>query len=295
MAAPISVRSFRVRASPMDDPDVVPRVHRHADRRAEHPVVRQRLRPAAGPLRTAAPGRRPGPRAAARWLERHRAPPTERRHEGDGSRRLCEEVSSLPRVRHRLSLPGTERLFAARVYTGAVRQRRASCRSSARSSRCCWPCSRGRPRHPDRRDRPGPSSSPRASGCTCWCACRSRPCATWTSRTRGAGYLDLATGGPRAPDAAHAVDRRLDRALRRRHAPADPRVAAIRVSLPSDRSFAQLRRGPRARHRDRRCRPATELFWNQGLLDVLFEYPIQSDAVALLDPTPGSSGWACAW
>ena len=29
----------------MDDPDVILRVHRHADRRAEQPVVGERLRP----------------------------------------------------------------------------------------------------------------------------------------------------------------------------------------------------------------------------------------------------------
>ena len=51
---------------------------------------------------------------------------------------------------------------------------------------------------------------------------------------------------------------------------------AVRASLQSDKSFASYDEalahltGPRL--------PAqTEFFWSQGLLDVLFEYPIQSD------------------
>jgi len=55
-----------------------------------------------------------------------------------------------------------------------------------------------------------------------------------------------------------------------------PRVTEVRASLPSDRSFASYDEalahvtGPRL--------PAdTEFFWSQGLLDVLFEFPIQSD------------------
>ncbi len=55
-----------------------------------------------------------------------------------------------------------------------------------------------------------------------------------------------------------------------------PRVTEVRASLPSDRSFASYEEalahvtGPRL--------PAdTEFFWSQGMLDVLFEYPIQSD------------------
>jgi HupE / UreJ protein len=55
-----------------------------------------------------------------------------------------------------------------------------------------------------------------------------------------------------------------------------PRVAEVRASLPSDRSFATYEEalahvtGPRL--------PAdTDLFWSQGMLDVLFEYRIQSD------------------
>lgn len=55
-----------------------------------------------------------------------------------------------------------------------------------------------------------------------------------------------------------------------------PAVVAVRVSLPSDKSFndydqalAHVVRGPRLRSAD-------ELYWNQGLLDVLLEYPIRN-------------------
>lgn len=55
-----------------------------------------------------------------------------------------------------------------------------------------------------------------------------------------------------------------------------PRVVETRVSLPSDKSFASYEEafahvtGPR-------LPDETELYWDQALLDVLFEYPIESD------------------
>ena len=55
-----------------------------------------------------------------------------------------------------------------------------------------------------------------------------------------------------------------------------PVLAGVRVSLPSDRSFVTFESalagitGPPL--------PAdTKLYWNQAMLDVLFEYPIRSD------------------
>jgi len=56
-----------------------------------------------------------------------------------------------------------------------------------------------------------------------------------------------------------------------------PRVVEVRASLPSDKSFASYEAalvhvmGPRLANN-------TELYWNQGLLDVLLEYPIRSDS-----------------
>jgi len=56
-----------------------------------------------------------------------------------------------------------------------------------------------------------------------------------------------------------------------------PVIAATRTSLPSDRSFesyeaalANITTGPRLDQ-------STEIFWEQGMLDVMFEYPIASD------------------
>jgi len=69
-----------------------------------------------------------------------------------------------------------------------------------------------------------------------------------------------------------------------------PRVVDVRASLPSDRSFESYDQalahvtGPRL--------PAdTEFFWSQGMLDVLFEYPIQSDQARFsIEPRLGRLG-----
>ena len=94
--------------------------------------------------------------------------------------------------------------------------------------------------------------------------------------TREQGYLDLARADQVLRDAAilwigdyvqvYEGDRRLAR----------PEVMAARVSLPSDRSFESYEQalahvtGPGLRH-------DTDLYWEQGLLDVAFAYPIESD------------------
>ena len=80
----------------------------------------------------------------------------------------------------------------------------------------------------------------------------------------------------RIEQGGEAVDRRQRRAVRRRNAPRLSTRRRGRVSLPSDKSFASYKRlgaltGPRLPDN-------TELYWNQGLLDVLFEYPIESDS-----------------
>src|SRR4051812_6937230 len=55
-----------------------------------------------------------------------------------------------------------------------------------------------------------------------------------------------------------------------------PRLVAARVSLESDRSFASYESA--LAHFDAPpLRNDTELYWSQGLLDVLLEYPIRSD------------------
>ena len=56
-----------------------------------------------------------------------------------------------------------------------------------------------------------------------------------------------------------------------------PLVVAVRASLPSDKSFASYEEAL-AHVTGARLPDDTELYWNQGLLDVLFEYPIRSDS-----------------
>ena len=55
-----------------------------------------------------------------------------------------------------------------------------------------------------------------------------------------------------------------------------PEIVAARVSLPSDRSFDDYE-SALAHVRGPPLPPGTQIYWAQGLLDVLFEYPIQSE------------------
>lgn len=93
---------------------------------------------------------------------------------------------------------------------------------------------------------------------------------------RGPGYLDL----PRA-DAAlrHAAMLWIGHAVALYEDGVrlpSPRLAAVRVSLPSEQAFTSYDAalthvtGPP-------LPPDTELYWNQGWLDVLLEYPITAD------------------
>jgi len=94
---------------------------------------------------------------------------------------------------------------------------------------------------------------------------------------RGPGYLDLARADASLRDAAtqwisDAIQLyEGDRALPK------PRIVETRVSLESDKSFASYEEAL-ARVTGARLPDDTELYWNQGLLDALFEYPIHSDA-----------------
>jgi hypothetical protein len=92
---------------------------------------------------------------------------------------------------------------------------------------------------------------------------------------RGPGYLDLDAVAPLLPDAAKlwiadAVEirengRRLEGA----------RIVATRVSLPSDRSFATWE-DARSHVTGEPMDAATLLVWQQAMMDVLIEYPIES-------------------
>ena len=93
---------------------------------------------------------------------------------------------------------------------------------------------------------------------------------------RGPGYLDLAQVGPVLPGAAtlwisgfievYENDTRLSKS----------QVVATRVSLPLDRSFASFEEA--LAHVTGPTLPeGTNVYWDQAMLDVLFEYPIQSE------------------
>jgi HupE/UreJ protein len=56
----------------------------------------------------------------------------------------------------------------------------------------------------------------------------------------------------------------------------EPRILSTRVALESDRSFASYE-GALAHVTGPALRNDVSIFWEQGLLDVLFEYPIRSD------------------
>jgi HupE / UreJ protein len=96
---------------------------------------------------------------------------------------------------------------------------------------------------------------------------------------RGDGLLDLARADTPLRDAAMLWLARDIEIFEGDTRLPPPRLVAARASLPSDRSFvtydsalAQVTGPPLA--------PDVSLFWNQAMLDVLFEYPIASDRSA---------------
>ena len=93
---------------------------------------------------------------------------------------------------------------------------------------------------------------------------------------RGAGFLDIARAGDSLRDAATQWISDDVNLYEGSQLLEKPTVIAVRVSLESDRSFESydsaldhIASPPLANNID--------LYWNQGLLDVLFEYPIRSD------------------
>ena len=103
-----------------------------------------------------------------------------------------------------------------------------------------------------------------------------RACRDVDFPTRGPGYLDLGRADASLRDAAtlwisdnvelYEGDTRLR----------DPQVVAARVALESERFFESYN-DALAHITGTRLPIDTELYWNQGLLDVLFEYPINSE------------------
>jgi hypothetical protein len=96
---------------------------------------------------------------------------------------------------------------------------------------------------------------------------------------RGPGYLDLARADAALRTAATLwIADNID-LYEAGNQLTYPVVADARVSLPSDKSFASFDEA-RAHLAGPRLPEKMELFWNQGMLDVLFEYPIQSAGAA---------------
>jgi hypothetical protein len=88
------------------------------------------------------------------------------------------------------------------------------------------------------------------------------------------GFLDIEGTGPLLPDAATLWISNFINLYENHTALPKPRVVETRLALPSDRSFTSYEAamahlaGPKL---------DTDVFWDQVMLDVLFEYPIQSD------------------
>jgi hypothetical protein len=93
---------------------------------------------------------------------------------------------------------------------------------------------------------------------------------------RGPGFLDLTRVEASLHNAAtlwiaEAIElREGDTSL------PDPKIVEVRVSLPSDQSFGSYEDAI-AHVTGARLADDTELYWDQGMLDVLFEYPTHSD------------------
>jgi hypothetical protein len=93
---------------------------------------------------------------------------------------------------------------------------------------------------------------------------------------RGVGYIDL----PRVDDALRGAVKLYitdNITVYENDEPLPtPRIAQVRVSLPSDKSFTSYEQA-RANLFGPRVGDDLELYWNQQLLDVLLEYPIKSE------------------
>lgn len=93
---------------------------------------------------------------------------------------------------------------------------------------------------------------------------------------RGPGYLDLARVALMLPDLATQWISDFINVYEGDVLLPKPQSAATRLALPSDRSFASYEEAL-ARLTGPKLPDDTNVSWNQVLLDMLFEYPIQSD------------------
>jgi len=90
---------------------------------------------------------------------------------------------------------------------------------------------------------------------------------------RGPGYLDLTRIDDRLREAAVATARQIE--LFENGGQLAPARFEARIALLSDRSF-QSYATARAHLRGPKLPPDTDLYWNQGFLDVELEYPLKS-------------------
>ena len=92
---------------------------------------------------------------------------------------------------------------------------------------------------------------------------------------RGAGYLDIDKVGPLLNDPVRVWIADYIELYEEGTRLVDPTIVATRISLPSDRSFTSFD-SALAHVTGPRLPATTELPWNQAMLDVLLEYPIES-------------------
>jgi len=94
---------------------------------------------------------------------------------------------------------------------------------------------------------------------------------------RADGYLDLDRIDAALEDAAARWIRDFAELYEEQTHLSEPRIAAARVSLPGDTSFESYEAALAHVTTGERLQSDTEIFWEQGMLDVLVEYPIESD------------------
>jgi hypothetical protein len=92
---------------------------------------------------------------------------------------------------------------------------------------------------------------------------------------RGTGFLDLAAAGPYLEEAARQWIGGYVRLYEEGDRVGEGRLVGVRVSLPTDRSFASFDQAL-AHVRGAPLDPAVEIPWQQALLDAVFESPIAS-------------------
>jgi HupE / UreJ protein len=95
--------------------------------------------------------------------------------------------------------------------------------------------------------------------------------------TRGPVYLDLARADASLRQAANLWIADAVELYEDDDRLSSPQIVAVRVSLPSDRSFGTYD-DDLSRVTGPPLPDDTEIYWSQAMLDVLFEYPIQAEA-----------------